>query len=220
MGTDAARERPLDAAHEDAGLDAAAASDSGASDSGALDGGALDGGAADSGVPDAWPHDTPTLVDAPLDAAPLDAATHDAYASPDAASFDVGLDAWRADLGPVQCSAALECPIGPGLCSDTTPGGVCSCFVDAESCPVGTTCDTAVSACVRACGTDLDCSAGMQCNTTLGRCELIRCDAAASCPAPYVCSRTGGAGVCVRPRCHDSPCPAPLSCVGDVCVEG
>jgi hypothetical protein len=90
---------------------------------------------------------------------------------------DAGRDAARSDLGPVQCTSALECPAGAGLCNDTAPGGVCACFLGMEACPTGTRCDTDVGACVRDCTSDLDCSAGMTCSA----------DAVRSCGARTRC---------------------------------
>lgn len=132
---------------------------------------------------------------------------------------DAGRDAARSDLGPVQCTPALECPAGAGLCNDTAPGGVCSCFLGMEACPTGTRCDTDVGACVRDCTSDLDCSAGMTCSSLGGRCQILRCSDTVACPAPYVCS-SPTSGICRRPSCAGgASCPPSMSCVGDVCVE-
>lgn len=150
-----------------------------------------------------------------------DAWTPDAFVPPDAFTPppDVGTDAARPDLGPVQCTPALECPAGTGLCSDTAPGGVCSCFSGMDACPSGTTCDTEIGACVRSCSTDLDCSAGMSCTSLTGRCSIRRCSETIACPAPYVCSNPI-AGFCRRPSCAGgAACPSRMTCVGDVCVE-
>jgi hypothetical protein len=132
---------------------------------------------------------------------------------------DAGRDAARSDLGPVQCTPTLECPAGVGLCNDTAPGGVCSCFLGAEACPSGTTCDTDIGACVRDCTSDLDCSAGMTCSSLSGRCLILRCSDTMACPAPYVCS-SPTSGLCRRPGCAGgAACPSSMSCVANVCVE-
>jgi hypothetical protein len=132
---------------------------------------------------------------------------------------DAGRDAARSDLGPVQCTSALECPAGAGLCNDTAPGGVCACFLGMEACPTGTRCDTDVGACVRDCTSDLDCSAGMTCSSLGGRCQILRCSDTVPCPAPYVCS-SPTSGICRRPSCAGgASCPSSMRCVGDVCVE-
>lgn len=132
---------------------------------------------------------------------------------------DAGRDAARSDLGPVQCTPTLECPAGVGLCNDTAPGGVCSCFPGMEACPSGTSCDTDVGACVRDCTSDLDCSAGMTCSSLSGRCQILRCSDTVACPAPYVCS-SPTSGICRRPSCAGGAvCPPSMSCVADVCVE-
>lgn len=178
------------------------------------------------------------IDDAGLDAVEIDATTDDAsgpdvfvgtdawipdayVAPPDSpAPIDVGTDAARPDLGPVQCTPALECPAGAGLCNDTAPGGVCSCFLGTEACPSGTTCDTDIGACIRTCTTELDCSAGMTCSTLTGRCQIRRCSGTMACPAPYVCSSSGGSGFCRRPSCAGgAACPMAMTCVSDVCVE-
>ena len=206
------------------------------------DASAEDGGAEDAAIDlDAATEDASLGDDAPLDARrEPDALGEDAYwpdvfvgtdawspipdtgpSTPDAfAPRDVGTDAGgRTDLGPVQCTPALECPAGAGLCNDTAPGGVCSCFLGTESCPTGTSCDTEIGACVRSCRSDLDCSAGMGCSSLTSRCQILRCSSTTPCPAPYVCS-SAASGFCRRPSCAGGvPCPSSMTCVSEVCVE-
>ena len=67
----------------------------------------------------------------------------------------------------------------------------------------------------RDCDGDADCPVGLTCNARNGVCLAVRCDADGDCEGPYVCS----SGLCSRPRCDAAPCPAPMTCDGDRCVE-
>ncbi len=195
--------------------DAAVEIDASVDDTGML---ALD----DTGIDAAIERDAPSIdVSGPDVFVGTDARMPDAFVPPpdSPAPVDVGTDAARIGLGPVQCTPTLECPAGAGLCNDTAPGGVCSCFLGTEACPTGTTCDTDIGACIRTCANDLDCSAGMTCSTLTGRCAIRRCSASSLCPAPYVCS-SAGSGFCRRPSCAGgAACPTSMTCVTEVCVE-
>lgn len=171
------------------------------------------GAVADGGVvPDAGA-DAGSVADAGADAGTeLDGGT-DAGTGLDAGT-DAGTEAdagTLTDYGPVQCRVEADCP-GLSSCNRNAPGGVCQGCGSINDCPSGTDCYTGT--CVRdGCAVDSDCSAGMRCSTGTGRCLIRACP----CANGYVCN--AGTNLCERPSCASASCPAPFTCVDQVCVE-
>jgi len=126
---------------------------------------------------------------------------------------DAGTDAGTVtvDLGPVMCRSSADCGSGQN-CDVDAPGGRCQGCTG--SCAGGGDLECLFGACLRNCGTDADCNAGMTCANFAGD-RYCRPRDCADCPAPYTCRD----GECSRPLCDAGTCPAPLVCAGSVCVE-
>lgn len=155
------------------------------------------------------------LADAPRSTADGPAPRDDSGTpADDAIRPDAGgsADGGPTDPGPVMCRRDDDCGGNGLVCLKHIPGGHCKgCGTDTSKCPAGLKCFQDI--CVRPCTDDSQCNAGLRC---LGTSHCAGQGCAAGCPEMYPCEYP----LCERAKCDQGqPCPFPMRCDGEWCME-